>query len=225
MTEEEREQLYAMYDQINLLRGEILPAIGFRILRQTGCESDDLMAQAAIQIEKRGERAIIVTADGDLWQCITDQISWFDPLRRKFFDPRIFEKDKGIPPNEWRWVKALAGCHTDNVSGVPGVGEKTAIKFLLHRLPRHHKTHKAIESKAGVSIFNRNKELVVLPYPKTKSISLENPDYKVEVFFEYCKRYGFLSYLKDPKRSEWEAFFNGDQVKTRKRWERNGQAV
>lgn len=218
-TPDEIEQLEVMYEQIGLLRREILPAIGFSIYRQTGCESDDLMAAAAEKMFESREKGIIVTADGDLWQCINDYISWYDPARKNLYDSYSFWKQKGIEPVRWGLVKALAGCSGDGVPGIPGVGEKTAIKYLERQLPTHYKTHKAITSPEGINIFNRNKDLVILPHLKTKPINLQEPEYNTEAFFEMCKRYGFLTYLKEPKKNEWEAFFNNTQVKTRKRGE------
>lgn len=219
-TPEERKQIGAMHDQVNLLRREILPAVGFSIYRQTGCESDDLMAKAAWQLAYEGKRGIIVTADGDLWQCISETVSWYDPARRKLYDPYSFQKAKGIWPASWGMVKALAGCGGDGVPGIPGVGEKTAIKYLNRKLPSHYKTYKAIEGQEGVDILARNAELVILPHPKTKPVILRKPDYRVEAFFGMCERYGFLSYLKEPRRGEWEAFFKGGKVRTRRRGEK-----
>ena len=228
LTEEEKEQLSIMYDQIRLLRQEILPAVGFQICHQTGCESDDLMAQVAGQLSRKklgvpddGERGIIVTADGDLFQCITDYVSWFDPSRRYMYNPISFENNKGIAPDQWGKVKALAGCDGDGVPGIAGVGEKTAIKYLKEQLPQHHKTYQAIKSEEGQKIYARNKWLVMLPHAKTKPIVLQEPQYNVEAFFHYAERYGFLTYLKEPKRSEWEAFFNNKPIHTRRRGEGN----
>lgn len=219
-TPEEIAQLREMYVQLRLLYNEILPAVGFRIYRQTGLESDDLMAQAALQIEEKGEQGIIVTADGDLWQCITDNIHWFDPARRKYYTPETFMEAKGIAAGKWGQVKANSGCSGDGVPGIKGVGEKTAIKFLTYTLPIHYQTFKAIQSNEGELIYKRNVKLVILPHEKTKPIDIRPPEYDTDAFFRYCKRYGFLTYLKSPKRREWEDFFGLLHSRLRKRKQR-----
>ena len=218
LTAEERAQIQVMHDQVNLLRSEILPAVGFQICRQTGCESDDVMAQIASQIESSPDQtAIMITADGDLWQCITPRVSWYDPARERLFDPSSFCAAKGISPTHWGMVKAIAGCDGDGVEGIRGVGWKTAVRYLNKELPPHHKTYASIISPEGKAVIERNKTLVVLPHPKTQPVELREPDYSTEAFFSFCERYGFRTYLKEPKQSEWKAFLTGGRVKTRKR--------
>lgn len=219
LTDEEKVQIEAMYDQVKLLRTQVLPAIGFQVVRQTGCESDDIMAQIALQLTANHEKGIIVTADGDLWQCITNYVSWYDPARERMYDPGTFANKKGISPRYWGILKALTGCSGDGVPGIPRVGEKTAVKYMNKQLPTHHKTYSDIESPEGQRIFERNKPLVILPHPKTKPVELHEPEYNVEAFFAFCERYGFRTYLKEPKRNEWEAFLSNTKVKTRKRRE------
>jgi len=219
MTDEEKEQLGIMYDQIKLLRRTILPAIGFQVIRQTGLESDDLIAEAANILTSNKEKGIIVSADGDLWQCISDYVRWYDPARRKGYDSDSFIEAKGIEPALWRDVKCIAGCSGDNVPGVPGVGVKTAIKFLTRQLPPHYKTYKAITSYDGETIISRNEKLVALPHLKTKTFELREPEYNPDAFFSMCERYGFLSYLRKPRRGEWISFFNTMRPKLRRRGE------
>jgi len=216
-SEAERELLQLAWDQVRLLR-DILPTIGFPLYLQTGCESDDLMAQAARQLAQRRDHSILITADGDLWQCIGPFTTWYDPSHHRMYDLPTFRLTKHIAPSKWGLVKALAGCSSDNVPGIPGVGEFTAIKYLKGQLPAHYKTSQAIRSLEGLQTFRRNKELVVLPHPKTKLVSLAEPEYKPDAFFDMCKRYGFLSYMKEPKRGEWMSFFEGlPPRQTRKR--------
>lgn len=216
-TNDEQLQSSIMRDQIKLLRTIVLPKVGFPVYLQSGCESDDLIAQAALQLDQKNERGIIITSDGDLWQCITDNIHWYDPARRKFLDVARFRQEKKIHPDHWGSAKCMAGCSGDEVPGIPGVGEKTAVKYLLGELPCHYKTYKSIQSEEGIEISYRNIELVVLPHPKTKPINLLEPDYNTEAFFESCERYGFLTYLKEPKKKDWERFFNQKEVQPRKR--------
>ena len=205
-----------MYFQVKLLREEILPNIGLSVYRQTGLESDDLMAQAALQASEHyptgGNRAaVIITSDGDLYQCITSSVHWYDPGRDLYLTPHSFFRKKGIASSEWGVVKAIAGCNSDEVKGIPGVGEKSAIQYLLGSLPSNHKRFQSIISSEGKAIIARNKQLVILPHTKTKPIELKEPQYNEEAFLHYCTRYGLLSYLKKEKRKAWHRLFNNNK--------------
>lgn len=218
LTEVERQQLKVMHDQIRVLWEE-LPKIGFMVARQTGCESDDMMAMAAQGFSGSERQAILITADGDLYQCITDAVHWYDPARRAYYDPSTFLRKKGLEPGWWGDVKAIGGCPGDGVPGVDGCGEKSAIQYILHTLPVHHMRYKAITSVEGVWIADRNRELVVLPHKRTKvtlSLPTITPEYDTEAFFQFCEKHGLKSYLKEPKKSEWVGFLRGQQIHTRR---------
>lgn len=224
LTFEEREERRIIHDQVRLLRDVILPEVGIQVLLQDGLEADDMMAQVVAQLSdmRQPEHAILVTADGDLWQCINETTMWLDPARDRLYDVETFLAKKGIHPSLWGSVKCLAGCSSDTVPGIPGVGEKTAVKYLRNELPSRYKVYQAITSPVGRDIFQRNFDLVVLPHAATKPVLLRNPEYRVDSFFAMCERYGFLSYLKEPARGKWEDFFatGMGMKKTRKRGER-----
>jgi 5'-3' exonuclease len=220
---EAREEKRIIREQVRLLRDLVLPEVGVQVLHQVGLESDDLMAQVSVQLEslRQPEPAVLVTADGDLWQCIRDSIRWFDPARDRLYDVPSFIAKKGIHPALWGQVKCLAGCSSDTVPGIPKVGEVTAIKYLKGDLPSTYKTFQAIESAEGEAIFRRNHDLVVLPHKHTQPVLLRDPEWNVDAFFAMCKRYGFLSYIRKPMKGVWEDFFTRGkgqgQIKTRKR--------
>lgn len=231
--EEEIVQMGIMKRQMKVLTETVLPSIGFPLYRQTGCESDDVIAQAAgllttgaMEVGEQGRTAVIVTADGDLYQCISDAVHWYDPARDLYLDVMGFIQKKLVDPSSWAAVKALAGCHTDCVPGIPGVGEGSAVKFLMHLLPTHHKRYKDINSPHGVAIYKRNLLLVTLPFHKTKKFSLRLPEYNPKAFFEFCKDFGMKSYLEGKRKREWGSFFSGNltsgQQMPRKRGEKRG---
>lgn len=217
----ERERIRTMRIQQNVLEREILPALGFPIYRQEGLESDDLIAHAAKEAMKEAAfggplpRAVMITSDGDLYQCINGAVHWYDSQRKKYFDLDSFKEKHGISPQQWGEVKTIGGCSSDNVAGVPGVGETTAIKYLLGNLPQHHKTYEAIRSKAGKKIRARNVELVQLPHYKTKRFLLQEPKYDPDAFFSMCEKYGLKTFLDE--RKSWMSFFGRKDFIPRKR--------
>jgi len=207
-TEEEQQQLEIMYKQIDILKNKALPRMGVPVYRQIGLESDDLIAIAAKQLTKMKEEAIIITSDGDLYQCITPFVQWYDPQRNLLITEESFQDLKGIAPGLWGMVKAIAGCATDNVPGLKGIGEKGAIKYLRTELPVHLKQFKTISE--GTEEIKKWAELVVLPHKKTKPIFIEEPEYNSKIFFSFCKHYDILSYLKDSRKLKWINFFKGE---------------
>lgn len=208
-TEEEQERLNCMYDQIRVLKKHWLPDMGMPTYRQVGLESDDLLAYAAQKLTEDEERGVLVTSDGDLYQCITEYVTWYDPGRDLHHDQVSFQKKKGISCEQWGMVKAIGGCGTDCVPGIKGVSEKGAIDYLHDKIPHHYKKYEAIQNAMDSGDIDFWKELVVLPHKKTKPFELREPEYNAEAFFEYCAEYDIDSYLEGHGRRQWEAFFKG----------------
>lgn len=201
----EEESLRILHQQLRLLRKEILPGIGFaNQLFQKGCESDDLMAK--VVMGKLGEW-VIVTADEDLWQCLASNTRVYNPSQKKMMTHRRLRDEHGISPREWAMAKAIAGCPSDSVPGVPGVGMKTAIKYLRGELPETYKTYKAIVSEKD--IYTRNRQLVFLPISKTREPDIVANHFSVEGFREMCEKYGLESFLQEAMLANWEALFSG----------------
>lgn len=214
-TDEEVQRIKSMRRQMDLLSSRILQKIGFPVYFQEGLESDDLIAFAAQLLTEQKREAVIVTSDGDLLQCITPYVNWFDPQRNRYYDEDSFSAEKGLPPSKWSEVKALGGCSSDCVKGVPGVGEGTAIKYLLGDLPPRYKAHESIISPSGRKTLKRNRRLIVLPHEATEPIVVRKPRFRPSVFFKYCERYGLLSILREKKA--WTSFLTGSLFKTRMR--------
>ncbi|WP_341877043.1 DNA polymerase I [Defluviitalea saccharophila] len=121
--------------QVPLLK-EVLDAMGIKRLEKEGYEADDILGTAAKRAEEQGMEPIIVSGDRDLLQLATDKIKIRIPKTKKggteiedYFAKDLIEKI-GVTPLEYIDVKALMGDSSDNIPGVPGIGEKTAIKII-----------------------------------------------------------------------------------------------
>ena len=166
--EAERRRRQAMYTQINQLRTEVLPDLGFRnLFHAEGYEADDLIASFCRNHQQT--EIFIVSADHDLFQLLTDHVSIYTPKDRKTYGSKEYYREWGILPLQWPYVKAIAGCNSDDVPGVPGVGEKTAAKFIRKQMNKKTKTYEAIiASKEQV---RRNLKLVKLPFKNTPTVT------------------------------------------------------
>lgn len=178
--------------QTKLLRTEYLPAVGFRnIAAQEGYEADDLIAQVAQQLDPRTEEGIVVSADHDLYQLLAPHVSVYSPNKQKLITPETFTEEYGISPSQWVDVKSIAGCTSDNIPGVVGVGEKTAIKFLTGKLKPESKKYAAIVNNNRT--WRKNQHLVQLPYPGTEPIRLRKDRVSEERWRAFCKEHGLRS--------------------------------
>lgn len=148
--------------QINKLFGILKDQGCKNVFRKRGMESDDLMARIA---EDSDYTTILVTSDSDLFQCLSSRVRIYSPHHKRMLGPKWFaEQHTGISPSDWAWVKAVAGCKTDNVPGIGGVGEKTAIKWVITEADPKSPSYKKLINDQSEQIIRRNLELVRLPH-------------------------------------------------------------
>lgn len=119
--------------QIPLMK-ELLDKMGIPRLELQGWEGDDLIGTAAKKAEQAGYRVFIVTGDRDSFQLISRQITVLFTKRgitdTEKLDPETLKASYGVTPEQVVDLKGLMGDSSDNIPGVPGVGEKTAKKLL-----------------------------------------------------------------------------------------------
>ena len=109
----------------------IVEAMTIPVLIQSGVEADDVIATVTKQALAADMNVCIVSADKDLMQLlVTDRVRMIDTMRGKTFTPEEALERFGVEPARIRYVLALAGDTSDNVPGVPGIGEKTAGKLI-----------------------------------------------------------------------------------------------
>ena len=122
------------HGQIDVTK-EVLAALGITVLAEPGFEADDLIATLATQAEKEGYRVLVVTGDRDSLQLVTDDVTVLYPIKgvselTRFTPATVVEK-YGLTPVQYPDFAALRGDPSDNLPGIPGVGEKTASKWII----------------------------------------------------------------------------------------------
>src|SRR3989338_7294895 len=109
----------------------LVGAYGISIFEKPGYEADDLIATIATQAEKMGLDTLIATGDKDMLQLVNDRIKVFNTYKETVVDREgVKERFGGLGPDRVVDVLCLAGDASDNIPGVPGIGEKTAIELI-----------------------------------------------------------------------------------------------
>ncbi len=137
-----------LYIQIPRVK-EILGAFKIPIYEKIGYEADDIIGTISKKLADENIEVLILTGDMDTLQLVNEKINVYTP-KRGLSDPivynekKVIERFNGLKPNQLNDYKGLRGDPSDNIPGVKGVGEKTAIS-LLNRYKTIEKLYEAVE--------------------------------------------------------------------------------
>lgn len=144
---------------------ELIQAMGIPLIAVEGIEADDVIGTLAKQATEHGHQVIISTGDKDFAQLVSNKITLINTMSNTHLDEAgVFEKF-GVHPNQIIDYLALMGDTVDNVPGVPGVGPKTAVKWLLDYQTLDNLIHHANDIKGKIGDKFRDK-LDYLPLAK-----------------------------------------------------------
>ncbi|MGE4567230.1 MAG: 5'-3' exonuclease H3TH domain-containing protein, partial [Acidimicrobiales bacterium] len=123
-----------LYEQLALVR-ELVEALGFVVVDAKGFEADDVLATLATVARDAGQEVMIVTGDRDSYQLVEDPLVRVLYNKRGVSDYALYDEAgilerTGVHPRDYVAYAALRGDTSDNLPGVPGVGEKTAAKLI-----------------------------------------------------------------------------------------------
>ena len=144
-------------DQLPLLK-ELLEALGFVMVTCEGYEADDILGTLASASCSQGESCVIATGDRDSLQlvddCVTVRLATTKMGRAQadVYDVAAIQEKYGVSPRELIEVKALMGDSSDNIPGVAGIGEKTALDLIgrYHSIDYIYSHLDSLDIKAGV---------------------------------------------------------------------------
>jgi len=109
---------------------EMVRAFNIPVLEKQGFEADDIIGTIARECEDAGMTVVVVTGDKDLMQIVSPNVTLLDTMKDKVSGiPEVLERF-GVEPERVVEILGLAGDTSDNIPGVPGVGEKTALKLI-----------------------------------------------------------------------------------------------
>lgn len=198
--------------------------LGVRQVRSPLLEADDLAGFYTRMFTERGMKVTLVSGDRDWIGLVDENTSWFDPIRDRWVTTDNFLEFTGFYTTDaFVQGKALQGDVSDNVDGLPGMGEKGAQLFLAQwkdvreffrkvdageHAPAQRKDKKAkslhpeqiLASPEGRALFERNVKLMDLrlsrtPAPGEVIVSKGNPD--PQGFLHLCERLAFMSILRE----------------------------
>ena len=209
------------------LRAQIEPlhamvkAMGLPLLAVSGVEADDVIGTLAREAEKAGRPVLISTGDKDMAQLVTPGITLINTMTNTILGPEEVVTKYGVPPELIIDFLALMGDSSDNIPGVPGVGEKTA-QALLQGLGGLDVLYAEPEKIAGLTFrgaktmaakLEQNKEMAYLSYKlatiKT-DVELELTCEQLEVqapeadaLLAMFKQYEFKRWITDVEGGKW----------------------
>ena len=205
MADELREQVPMIQD---MLRAMEIP-----VITKEGWEADDILGTLAHRAEADGKEVTIVSGDRDLLQLCTDHIKIALPRTKatgtevENYYAKDFAEKHGVTPHEYIDVKALMGDSSDNIPGVPGIGEKTAFALIA----QYHSIEAVHEDAANVKPPRASKNIVefwdlAVMSKELATISLEaEVDYDIDAArlsniytqaaYELCKEWEFNKFL------------------------------
>jgi len=199
-----------VHQEIKELRDKHLKDLGWRnVFHSSGLEADDVIASLVyapqdggkvipqLWREVCGPKFLIVSADKDLYQLLDgDRVLLWEPSRKRLLDSKVFRDEWGIDPIKWVNVKAIAGCSSDNIDGIKGIGEKTAAKHLAGiTRPR---IKEKIQEQADLIKFNLR--LVGLPYEGTPTFRMRADEATGGKWLRWCEANGMKSLLRRGRR-------------------------
>ncbi|TQM58271.1 DNA polymerase I [Humibacillus xanthopallidus] len=113
---------------------EVLDALRIRFVELEGYEADDIIATIATDADAKGVEVLICSGDRDTFQLVSDNVTILYPVRGVSevwrMGPAQVEEKYGVPPQRYSDLAAMVGESSDNLPGVPGVGPKTAAKWI-----------------------------------------------------------------------------------------------
>ena len=182
---------------------EILKAMHIPIMVKAGFEADDVIGTLSKQAEKEGYKTFMVTPDKDFAQLVSDNIFMYKPRFGGGYDiwgvPEVQEKFGVTDPLQVIDFLGMMGDSADNIPGLPGVGEKTAKKFLAtygsmeNLLANTHelkgKMKEKVEAAKDLGVLSKKLATIMLDVPVTfnaKDFELDQPDIEkvTELFSE-----------------------------------------
>jgi len=200
---EDLESMFAQKDELQ----EILNSAKVVQSYVEGFEGDDLIYSYVMKNFNAGGNSIVITGDKDFYQLLKDNVQLYDPIKKEMWTRASFIEKYGIEPELWVDVGAIAGDKSDNIIGVDGWGEKTALKYvekygdvdavlnaIKNKIKRGKKEEKLLDSEDIMRVAKSLKQMDIVPsLPKLRFSGVYSGSNLKKIMMSY----GFITLLKD----------------------------
>ncbi|MEX5926807.1 DNA polymerase I [Providencia hangzhouensis] len=200
---------------------EMVEAMGLPLLVVSGVEADDVIGTLACEASRKGMPVLISTGDKDMAQLVEPNITLINTMNNTILGPDEVKEKYGVPPELIIDFLALMGDSSDNIPGVPGVGEKTALALLqgIGSLEAIYNDLEAIAplgfrgSKTLAPKMAENRDVAFLSYQlatiktdvelekTSEELQVVQPD--VDKLHQLFSRYEFKRWLADVENGTW----------------------
>ena len=200
-------------EQVPVIR-EVLQAMNIPLMMKEGYEADDLLGTMSVLGEEAGFEVKIVSGDRDLLQLATKKVQIRIPKTNRagtvvedYYEDDVLEKYQ-VTPKEFIDVKALMGDASDNIPGIPGIGEKTALKLLnqygtIENLKEHMyelkgKMGEKVRTNIELGLLSKKIATIITDAPVELDLDAwkyEGQEYNDDLA-EFYRRYDMNSLLK-----------------------------
>ena len=150
-----------LHEQVPVLK-DVLHAMKIKTVELPGYEADDILGTYAHKAEEQGYEVVVLSGDRDLFQLATDKVKICIPHTKggkteyeDFYASNVFDKYQ-VTPTEFIDLKALMGDSSDNIPGIPGIGEKTASAIIS----KYKSLESAIEHAAEIKPKRASENLI-----------------------------------------------------------------
>lgn len=210
--------------QMPLLK-DVLRAMNISILEMEGYEADDIIGTVTRAAENEGIQPLVITGDRDALQLVTENTQVIITKKGitdfELYNPEKMKERYGLTAAQFIDLKGLMGDSSDNIPGIPGVGEKTGIKLLqqfgsIENLLTHTdeissaKLKEKIEENAQLAIMSKRLATINVNVPidfEIEDMKLTEPDYEALIdIYTKLEFNSFLKKLKVPVKTETAPF-------------------
>jgi DNA polymerase-1 len=191
---------------------EYLNHMNIKMLELENYEADDIMGTIAEKFKNEGIIVVLVTGDKDLFQLVNDSVFIYNPSKDIFYDREKVKEFFGVYPEQVIDLLSLEGDKSDNIPGVPGIGEITAKKLLaefnsienlLNNLDKIDKKNVQEKIKNNLDKLELSRKLVPIKKDLPLTIGLNDFIYKVpdeDKLIGFYEKFNFKSFLKNSNK-------------------------
>lgn len=142
----------------------LVSLLGYPMINDEKYEADDVLGMISRMAEDQGMDTVIISSDKDLYQLITDHVYVMSPRNSEIIDSYWLKNNYKLTPDQWIELKMLQGDRSDNIPGVPGIGEVTALQLMqdYHSIDGIYQNLKSLKPKVKETLINAKDDMELM---------------------------------------------------------------